>query len=669
MKGARAIFLCAGLAWSQVAWIDAPRHLRLYGRAEGKDTGAVIFSGTVHRAETPYTEIRLEVSRNDTLQSTLRRVLSYQGDSAGFSISLGIRAELANYGFEVSGHDSAKDSILLKADSVVAGDVIVIQGQSNAEACMYSGSANANQSPFIRVFGNGAQTLPQDSVWHVGDGDVCAGGVGGTGQWGLRLARDIVDSAKIPVAIFNGGEGGQPISVFQPNLSQHSDPATNYGRMLSRLQRSGSVPHLHALVWHQGEANGNLGTTTASYKSAFISLRSQWLADFPALRRIYLFQIRNGCDFPETKIAAIKEAHRQLANELDSVEIMSTSGQSHYADCHYPYENGYRAFGDNIFRLIDRDFHGRASLDDIEPPQVKFAEVTGAKQISLIMANVFDGLTWVGGADSEFVFTGTTAEFASGSVSGSRVNLSLSAAAGNVSAIGYLGHEDSADPLVVNRNGIGMVHFTGFPITAPWYRDSVSVAAILKANSLGASVASVATRSSGGRATALNLHARGVLVLPGAVVYMDSLKTLDLGSDSLSSLPREITKLPSGISVNLDSNALCQLSDSIVDWVAKHASDKAWKSTQKCRTTEIRQENQRTDIVRWELRNRSLLLRFSSEERSVNLEIRRADGRREYAYQGEAGDLRIEAAGWARGIHLLRVRTSDKTQVVRLSLF
>ena len=553
------------------------------------------------------------------------------------------------------------------ADSVVAGDVIAIQGQSNAEACPWDGSANGNQSPFIRVFGDGSDVIPQDTLWRVGDGDVCGEGAGGTGQWGLRLARDIVDSAKIPVAIFNGAKGGQPVSFFQPNLSQHTDSTTNYGRMLFRLKQSRMLSDVHALVWHQGEADGGLGTSTTDYQTEFKTLRSQWLSDLPALRRIYLFQIRNGCGFPVSGVAAIKEAERQLANE---VEIMSTSGQTHYADCHYPYENGYREFGDNIFRLVDRDFYGRTSQDDIEPPQVKFAEVASAKQITLIMAKVFDGLTWVGGADSEFSFAGTSAKFATGAVGGNSVNLSLSSAAGSVSAISYLGHEDSADPLVVNRNGIGMVHFTGFPITTPWHRDSVSVAMILKGNSLGLSVTSVVTRSSSGRAIALNLHGKGLRVLPGDVVYMDSLKTLDLGADSLSALPREITRLPSGISVKVDSNMLCQLPDSISTWIGKHSSTATWKNNQKCGTTAIPLEEVREpDFVRYTfLDRRSLQLRFSPQAHSVEVEICGADGRREYTYQGDAQDLRIDASGWARGVHFLRVRGPAGVRILRLPL-
>jgi hypothetical protein len=664
------LLLLAGVGHGQVSWREVPRTLQLYGHATTADTGTVVVSGTVDRVGTPFTEIHLKVSRNGVLQSTLKQTLAYSGDTARFAFSKGIKAELANYRFEVLGLDGTVDSSLWSADSVVCGDVIVIQGQSNAEACAWVGSADTNQSPFIRVFGDGNDVLPLDTVWRIGEGDVCSEGSGGTGQWGLRLARELVDSARMPVAVFNGAKGGEDVAFFQPNLSDRTDSTTNYGRLLQRLRMSGSDSSVHALVWHQGEANAGIGTSTPGYMSQFLALRSQWRADFPTLGRIYLFQIRNGCGFAIPEVAAIQEAQRELALGSDSVEIMSTSGEDHFNDCHYPYEPGYRDFGDDIFRLVQRDFHGRASLDNIEPPQVKFAEVTGARQVTLIMANVFDSLTWSGAADSEFALAGTSAKFDSGSVLGNKVRLNLSAAAGGISAITYLGHENSADPLVTNHNRMGMVHFANFPITTAWQRDSICVAAILAANSLKVSVASVVTRNSGGRAIALNLHAAKLSVLPADIVYMDSLKTLNLGSNSLSILPRETNRLPPGIVVNVDSNFLCQLPDSTAAWIGKHASDALWRGAQKCPTTEIRAPAapSAADPVKFRVSGRDILVQLSDNADPVDLQVRNLSGSLVYSRHLAAGSLTIDAASWGSGLHILRIASPSGVQVVRFPL-
>jgi|GEM_PF-1863237 len=664
------LLLLAGIGHGQVSWHEVPRTLQVYGHALAADTGSVVVSGTVDRVGTPFTEIRLKVFRNGVPQTTLVQNLSYSGDTARFAFSKGIKAELANYRYEVHGIDGTGDSILWSADSVACGDVIVIQGQSNAEACAWVGSADTNRSPFIRVFGDGDDVLPLDTEWRIGEGDVCSEGIGGTGQWGLRLARDLVDSARIPVAIFNGAKGGEDVAFFQPNLSERTDSTTNYGRLLQRLRLSGSAPYVHALVWHQGEADAGIGTSTATYKSRFLSLRTQWLSDFPALRRIYLFQIRNGCGFAIPDVAAIQEAERELALGSDSMEIMSSSGEDHFNDCHYPYMPGYRDFGDDIFRLVERDFHGRSSLDAIDPPQVKFAEVTGTRQVTLIMSNVFDSLKWSGAADSEFVLSGTPAKFDSGSVQGNKVRLNLSAAAGGISSITYLGHEDSADPLVTNRNRMGMVHFENFPITTAWQRDSMCVAAILAANSLKVSVASVVTRNSGGRAVTLDLHSTRLSVLPADIVYMDSLKTLDLGSNGLSTLPRETNRLPPGIVVDVDSNLLCQLPDSTAAWIGKHASDALWRGAQKCATTGFRSpaDVPAADLVDVRVSGREIFVQLSDQAGPVDLQVRDLRGSLVYSRHLAAGSLGIDAASWGSGLHFLSVASSSGVQVFRLPL-
>ncbi len=670
MRGLGILLLLAGLGRSQVVWYAVPRTLQVYGHAQAADTGTVVVAGRVDRVETPFREIDLKVFRNGLLQSTLKQTLVFTGDTARFSISKGIKAELANYEYQVLGIEATRDSALWTADSVACGDIVAIEGQSNADACEYLGSADTNQSPFIRVFGNGGEAPPFDTAWHIGDGDVCSAGTGGTGQWGLRLARDLVDSARVPVASFNGARGGVPIAFFQPNLSDRTDSTTNYGRLLRRLRMGASDSLVHALVWFQGEADAGLGTSTADYMSQFLSLRAQWLADLPALGRIYLFQIRNGCAFPIPDVAAIQEAQRELALGTDGVEIMSSSGEDHFNDCHYPYEPGYRDFGDDIFRLVDRDFHGRASLDNIEPPQVRFAEVTGTRQITLIMSNVFDSLTWGGAADSEFVLAGTTAKFDSGSVQGNKVRLNLSAAAKGISGITYLGHEDTADPLVTNRNRIGMVHFTNFPITTAWQRDSICVAAILAANSLKVSVASVVTRNSGGRAIALNLHSRKLSVLPRDIVYMDSLKTLDLGSNNLSALPRETNRLTPGILVDLDSNALCRLPDSTSTWIGRHSSDAQWRGSQKCPTTGTRATGHpaATDPVECLVSGRRIRLQLAENAEPVDVEVRNLSGSLVYSRHLATGNLSIDASGWGSGLHILCLRSSNGVKAVRLPL-
>ena len=93
-------------------------------------------------------------------------------------------------------------------------------------------SANGDQSDFIRVYASGTQSpgyLLNNLRWFIGQGDGHRDTQGNTGQWGLSLARHIVDNEQIPVCIFNGARGGWDLTRF---YKDHDDPEnihTNYG--------------------------------------------------------------------------------------------------------------------------------------------------------------------------------------------------------------------------------------------------------------------------------------------------------------------------------------------------------------------------------------------------------------------------------------------------------
>ena len=82
------------------------------------------------------------------------QTLTYSNGRAPFSFTPTIMAELAHYDVELLLRDGLNQlSSVARAQDIVAGDVIVIQGQSNALAKTIAGSASAYISPFIRTVG------------------------------------------------------------------------------------------------------------------------------------------------------------------------------------------------------------------------------------------------------------------------------------------------------------------------------------------------------------------------------------------------------------------------------------------------------------------------------------------------------------------------------------
>src|SRR5690606_3403971 len=117
------------------------------------------------------------------------------------------------------------------------------------------------ESPFIRSFGTTSANpffSLADRSWHYARGDALAS-PGAVGQWGIRMANLLSQQLSIPIAVFNGAEGGMPIGYFQRNDVSPDALNTNYGRLRSRLKAAGVLESVKGLLWYQGESD--LGAT------------------------------------------------------------------------------------------------------------------------------------------------------------------------------------------------------------------------------------------------------------------------------------------------------------------------------------------------------------------------------------------------------------------------
>ena len=108
-----------------------------------------------------YNAAVLRVYRNGTQVGTDQvQTLTYSGGQASFSFNPTIQAELAHYDIELLLRNNSNQLISIRrAQDVVAGDVLVIQGQSNAVAKPSNNPTDPNDtaaayvSPFIRTLG------------------------------------------------------------------------------------------------------------------------------------------------------------------------------------------------------------------------------------------------------------------------------------------------------------------------------------------------------------------------------------------------------------------------------------------------------------------------------------------------------------------------------------
>ena len=426
----------------------------------------------------PFSSINIELLRNGTLQQTYSQSLSYENQIAPFTFDISITAELAKYRIKIYTEYNETLELVKDIDDIVAGDVFVIQGQSNAAAVMYNGSASGYQSDYIRVYSGGnisSSGLLSNDSWYYGQGDGNENSSGNTGQWGLVLAKKLVDEFNIPIAIFNGAHGGQPISFFQAPTDYSSSTNSNYGRLYYRLTKNGLKNAVRGILWSQGEADSfTNGLSTDQYKNAFINLKDAWHSDFTNLSNVYIFQTRDcNCGTSSSGRLLIKEAQRLLALENEDIFIMPTAGITSHSDyCHFPFVNGYESFANRIYKPLTRDLYQYTYSEEIDAPMILSAVLTNQQTLVVetssagLMTNTTNTSQLLSKVSSDFVLSNANGVgISSFEVQGSSIVFNLNGDPGSSPSISFLGQYAGIENNITNTNGLELVCFSNFLIT------------------------------------------------------------------------------------------------------------------------------------------------------------------------------------------------------------
>ena len=424
------------------------------------NTGIASFHGFVQ--SDGYTEIRAELLAGDVVRATRTTPLCAAAPLE-FGFDVPVPAELTAFTVRISlvGGDQVVE--VARVDDLVAGDLYLVNGQSNAAANPQDGMSNENQGPFVRSFGtrtDAGDVADSDRVWRLADGDG-GGGPASVGQWAIRMGAQIAMTHGVPVGILNGARGGMPIGHFQRNDAEHTDLATNYGRLLTRTRNAGIEGSLRGILWYQGEADG---TDFQNHLDGFLALKADWAEDYPGIERIYVSQLRLGCG---GNLIRTQEVQRQLADDFPEITVMASNGLDGHDGCHFFYEQGYREFGDHYAALLGRDLYGATPQFDVQPPNpasARFAD--GGTQIIVTMRNAASALTCEPGAAADFrIHAGGDSTVSDCVAQGHELVLTVKGDASGATGINYLGHI-GAGPWVKNENGVGMLSFWKVPIAA-----------------------------------------------------------------------------------------------------------------------------------------------------------------------------------------------------------
>ncbi len=462
-------------SFGQVTFTNVPQNKQLVARDLITNLGNVNISGTVNNSGVNYDAIEVVVIRGGIFEdSRVSENLSFSGNIAPFDIDVTINSELTNYTITVNGLTGANTTQIMQATEVVAGDVFIVQGQSNAEANERNGSASANNSNFIRVYASGTENgtnLQNNDNWYIAQGDGNKETNGNTGQWGLKLAKMLQNDLNIPIAIFNGAHGGQPIEFFQAPGDYTTSTVSNYGRMYYRLNKTGLKDNVRAILWSQGEANSfGSGLATQSYINLFNDLKTAWLNDSPNIEHFYIFQTRDcDCGTSPTGRLKIKEAQRLLALNDSDISIMPTTGMTlHNDNCHYPFVNGYEKFATRIYPLVKRDIYGESLPSNIDAPTIISAKLISPTSLEVETDSPLQITTTdLGTIQQDYLLTNVgSATITAVQISGNKIIFTLSTypGFGRSSSISYIGRNTNNSFNITNSNDLELINFSFFPI-------------------------------------------------------------------------------------------------------------------------------------------------------------------------------------------------------------
>lgn len=440
-----------------VTYSVLPRHHQLFPRSLDDNTGTVTLSGQLESVG--YERIKMRLFGEEILTAEIEQPLcASDGALFPFELELPIEAGLISHRLEVSLISGDEDQNLRTVADLVAGDVLLVNGQSNAVARAFNGDANVNQHPFLRSFGtrdDSAAIVEDDRQWHDAEGNELEG-PGAVGQWTLRMGWLLIERHSIPLAILNAAHGGQRIAYFQRNDASPQNLATNYGRLLWRARRSRVADDVRAVLFYQGEADG---TNAAGHREGFLALTEDWQEDFPGLERIYVTQIRNGTCGGDL---SLREVQRRFPEDLELISVMSTTGLDGHDGCHYAYDGGYEELGERYADLLSRDLFGEL-ITAVDPPNARDASLsTDGREITV----VFDGsyvARWDDGAELDFDLIGTAATVVGGRVFDGTLILDLSDDGRGLTGLSYEGHPGSG-AWVRNSRGLGILAFQALTI-------------------------------------------------------------------------------------------------------------------------------------------------------------------------------------------------------------
>jgi len=351
-------FITALKAFPQVNFQKFPTNNQILQR-DDKDEASITISGTVNADLRG--KVTLKIWREEELFAQNEVNLTGQTQ---VDLTAKIKAGEFNYYVKVYFNDNE----IKKADRVVAGDIYVFYGQSNALGYSGINEYQPLRNVFLRYYvmynfehKEGEWLVPfETSQWP------------GTGLFSLELERMLYEKHKYPVGVIVGAVGGADIATLvNRNAANPASHQNEYGRFLTQINASGAKEQIKYLVFRHGETDATFYANSETYPHQFAKLLNYLKADIPNLKKIYNYQI-NILPNHNTKAGFLREFQRNSRNVSSTITNISTVGTQGYDGLHYNTA-GYRQSSFELARIIGKEIYGVQQSAEIYSPDLKKA--------------------------------------------------------------------------------------------------------------------------------------------------------------------------------------------------------------------------------------------------------------------------------------------------------
>lgn len=344
-----------GQRFYNIQFDQLPQDFQLYPR-DDKNQAIVPINGKIEVAGWSYMSV--VVYRNKKLYSYARNNFAYDntGKLGSFSLKPIIKAELAEYDFQIYASQAGKDSILtFERKNVVSGDAYLIYGQSNGRAWeeIYD-----YKNEYCRTFGYGS--FQNGYTWGLSN-EGFTGGFDGeqfiVGAWGIHLQKNILENYGIPTCVINASTSGANIKVLSDrNNTNPADITTHYGRLIYLAQKSGIIDNIKGFFYWQAETDA--AQTPSLWKPGFDKMYNYWTKDLPSVKKIYTFQIPLfGAGDYNDEVGELRDYLRRLGSMFPKITTYAPIGVTGWNGWHFDLA-GYKQIANELGKIVGKDFYG-----------------------------------------------------------------------------------------------------------------------------------------------------------------------------------------------------------------------------------------------------------------------------------------------------------------------